>query len=387
VVKVDEAGGDLLVVDDEPFLRDAVAASLRFLGFEVTTADTAADVAAVTAVRTYLLNQTNGTLQSALSWTRPQLQRLLPAHRAPGHAVQTTVFGEYYIGFVPASGQVVTLQGRPGQVAPVLSAGAAAEIVRRGQGHGKLAPNFAVVNQYQLRAVSVPAFSGTLVAGANLKDVDTTVGRVRLIVASGSAAVAVLIFLGVGLVMRRGLRPIEVMASQADRMTAGDLTDRVDPAEAGTEVGRLSAALNGMLGRIEASVAEREASQELMRRFLAEASHELRTPLASLRANAELYTQGALIERSQVDEAMRRITLEAQRMGRLVDDMLRLARLDQHPAWQCDPVDLSALAADCVERSQIADPRRSWQARITPGLVAAGDQEMLCRAVDNLRKS
>jgi two-component system, OmpR family, sensor kinase len=51
-------------------------------------------------------------------------------------------------------------------------------------------------------------------------------------------------------------------------------------------------------------VAEREASQDLMRRFLAEASHELRTPLASLRANAELYQQGALTSRAQVDEAM-----------------------------------------------------------------------------------
>ena len=59
-------------------------------------------------------------------------------------------------------------------------------------------------------------------------------------------------------------------------------------------MGRLGAALNGMLARIEASVPEREASQELTRQFFADASHELRTPLASLRANAELYQQGAL---------------------------------------------------------------------------------------------
>ena len=238
--------------------------------------------------------------------------------------------------------------------------------------------------QYRLSAMSVPAFSGTLVAGTDLKDVNATVDRVRLIVATGSAAVAVLIFLGVGLVMRQGLRPIEVMASQADRITAGDLTERVDPAGAGSEVGRLGSALNGMLGRIEASVAERAASQELMRRFLAEASHELRTPLASLRANAELYQQGGLCRPDEVDEVMRRILLEAQRMGRLVDDMLRLARLDQHPARQHDPVDLSALAAGCVERSRIADPQRAWQARIAAGLVAVGDEELLCRAVDNL---
>jgi two-component system, OmpR family, sensor kinase len=350
------------------------------------------DVAAVTALRTYLIDRTNVTLKSALSWTRPQLHELLPQYRKLGERVNLPVFGEYYIGFVPARGQVVNLQGRPGLAAPVLSAKAAANVVRSGlakaramtEAGAKVGPGSTIVQQYQLSAVSVPAFSGTLVAGTNLKDVDATVDRVRLIVATGSAAVAVLIFLGVGLVMRLGLRPIEVMASQADRITAGDLTDRVDPAEAGSEVGRLGAALNGMLARIEASVAEGAASQELMRRFLAEASHELRTPLASLRANAELYQQGALTERSQVDEAMRRIMLEAQRMGRLVDDMLRLARLDQHPARQHEPVDVSALAAGCVERTRIADPQRTWQARIAPGLVAVGDEELLCRAVDNL---
>jgi two-component system, OmpR family, sensor kinase len=349
------------------------------------------DVAAVTAVRTYLIDQANVTLKSALSSTRPQLHELLPAYRRLGPTTQVPTFGEYYIAFVPARGQVVNLQGVPGLKLPNVSAEAAANIggprqVQTGDrtvtgGAGAASAGAA---QFQLSAVSVPAFSGTLVAGTNVKDIDATVDQVKFIVATGSAAVVVLIFLGVGLVMRRGLRPIEVMASQADRITAGDLTDRVNPAEAKSEVGRLGAALNGMLARIEASVAEGEASQELMRRFLAEASHELRTPLASLRANAELYTQGALTKRPQVDEAMRRIMLEAQRMGRLVDDMLRLARLDQHPARQRDPVDLGALAAGCVERSRIADPQRAWQARIASGLVAVGDEELLCRAVDNL---
>jgi len=174
------------------------------------------------------------------------------------------------------------------------------------------------------------------------------------------------------------------MAAQADRITAGDLTDRVSPHDPATEVGRLGAALNGMLTRIEASIHEREASQELTRRFFADASHELRTPLASLRANAELYQQGALPRRPQVDEAMRRIALEAQRMSRLVDDMLRLARLDQHPDQQHDLVDLSELVHGCAERARIADPGRTWRAQIATGLVATGDEELLRRAVDNL---
>jgi two-component system OmpR family sensor kinase len=139
-----------------------------------------------------------------------------------------------------------------------------------------------------------------------------------------------------------------------------------------------------MLTRIEAAIRDREASQELTRRFFADASHELRTPLASLRANAELYQQGALALRPQVDETMRRIALEAQRMSRLVDDMLRLARLDQHPDQQHDLVDLTGLVHGCAERAQIADPRRTWREQIAVGLVATGDEELLRRAVDNL---
>jgi two-component system OmpR family sensor kinase len=76
--------------------------------------------------------------------------------------------------------------------------------------------------------------------------------------------------------------------------------------------------------------------------------------------------------------------LEAQRMSGLVDDMLRLARLDQHPSQQCDLVDLTAVLTGCIERAQIAAPRRTWQNRIAPGLMTVGDEELLRRAVDNL---
>ncbi len=345
------------------------------------------DIAAVTALRKYLLTQTDATLQSVLDQTQKRLNTLLPESRRLGWQVAApAVVGEYDISFVPFSGKVVNLQRGPGprlaiprDVAKVTAAG------RLAAGRAKAEViSFVGVSQFRLGAVAVPGDAGTLVAAADLKGVNATMGRLQLIIATGSAAAAAFIFLGVFLVMRQGLRPVEAMASQADRITAGDLTDRVSPADAGSEVGRLGMALNGMLGRIEASVAEREASQELMRRFFADASHELRTPLASLRANAELYQQGALGERADVDEAMRRISLEAQRMSRLVDDMLRLARLDQHPDRQCDPVDLTALVRDCVARAEIADPARTWRTRVSAGLVTVGDRELLGRAVDNL---
>jgi len=360
------------------------------------------DFAAVTALKKYLVGQTDVSLKSALTVTKPQLNYLLPAFskaRAVAAGVPFSAFpvvGAYNIEWVPAKGQVLNLQGGPGLTRQAMIkydyavANAAATFTVRGKpmpGKGQVNQVIATINEapsFRVVSEAVPGQAGTLVAGTNLSDVNNTVRQLEIIVGAGSAAAAALIFLGVGLVMRRGLRPIEQMAHQADRISAGDLTERVAPTDTETEVGRLGTALNGMLGRIQTSVAEREASQDVMRSFFADASHELRTPLASLCANAELYQQGALVERSQVDEAMHRITLEAQRMSRLVDDMLRLARLDQHPDQRRDLVDLTALVGQSVERAQVADPARTWQAEIEPGLAVAGDEEQLSRAVDNL---
>jgi two-component system OmpR family sensor kinase len=228
-----------------------------------------------------------------------------------------------------------------------------------------------------LRILSVRVAGGFLVVGTTLDQVTTIADRVELIVTYGSIAVVLLIGLGVFAVVRRGLRPVEAMARQADRITGGDLTGRVATHDARSEMGRLAAALNGMLARIE-------ASQQQMRRFFGDVSHELRTPLASLRANAQLYQQGALQDPGEVEEVMDRIVWETRRMGRLVDDMLGLARLGQQPRQSLEPVDLTAVVTGCAERARIADPGRAWQARIDQGLTVTGDQELLERTVDNL---
>jgi two-component system OmpR family sensor kinase len=111
-----------------------------------------------------------------------------------------------------------------------------------------------------------PAAANRLLCGCRWSR-SLVVGQVELVVTLGSIAVVLLIGLGVFVVLRRGLRPIEAMPAQADRVTAGDLTDRVGPYDPASEVGRLGSALNGMLARIETAVLEREADQELMRQF------------------------------------------------------------------------------------------------------------------------
>jgi len=356
------------------------------------------DVAAVGTVRRNLLSQTDDNLQVALTLTLPRLAALLSANRLAGARGATAVPerhalppgevipalpGAYDMVFLPLRGEQVTLQVAANSGTKTIDwtlPPHAARIAARPGPHTLIGPKGAA----NLRVMSLRAAGGSLVAGTNLDQVDETIVQVELIVIWGSIAVVLLIGFGVFVVLRRGLRPIETMAAQADRITAGDLTDRVTPHHHGSEVGRLGTALNGMLARIEAGVQEREASQQQMRRFFADASHELRTPLASLRANAELYQQGALRGPDEVDEVMDRIVLETRRMGRLVDDMLRLARLGQHPGQSSEPVDMTAVVAGCAERARIADPARTWHVRIAEGLATVGDEELLRRAVDNL---
>ena len=359
------------------------------------------DVGAVTTMRRYLLTQTDSNLQGALTLTLPRLAAALALtnqvaraddHAVPGEVVRPShvkapaLPGAFDMTFLPFHGQQVALQvaasGSTGGYSWFLSP-AAAKVAARPGPHTLIGPG----GRNQIRVQSLRAAGGSLVAGTSLDQVARTIDKVEVIVTTGSIAVVLLIGLGVFVVLRRGLRPIEAMAGQADRITAGDLTgltDRVTPNHPRSEVGRLGAALNGMLARIETGLHEREASQEQMRRFFADASHELRTPLASLRANAELYQQGALRSTDEVDEVMDRIVLETRRMGRLVDDMLRLARLGQHPGRSAEPVDLTAVVAGCAERARIADPERTWRVSVGNGLGTVGDEELLRRAVDNL---
>lgn len=124
--------------------------------------------------------------------------------------------------------------------------------------------------------------------------------------------------------VRIGLRPLERIADTAGAIAKGDLSRRVSPATERTEVGRLGLALNAMLGQIERAFAERQASEDRLRRFLADASHELRTPLSSIRGYAELFRIGAARKPADTEKAMRRIESEAARMGVLVEDLLAL---------------------------------------------------------------
>lgn len=156
----------------------------------------------------------------------------------------------------------------------------------------------------------------------------------------------------------RGLEPLDRMSHTANRISTGsDLGARMPEADSGSEVGRLGLAIDTMLGRIEKAFHAQQASEERIRAFAADASHELRTPLTSIRGYAELYRQGAVPE-ADVPEAIGRIEAEAERMSRLVNELLELARLDQDTTLETQECDLAAVVRDMAVDATAVEPNR-----------------------------
>jgi two-component system OmpR family sensor kinase len=178
---------------------------------------------------------------------------------------------------------------------------------------------------------------------------------------------------------------VKVMTETASRIAGGDLGVRVPESAPGTESGELALALNQMLGRIEAATAERAASEERLRQFVSDASHELRTPVTSIRGYAELYRIGALTGDGALDDAMRRTEQEAARIGRLVDDMLTLARSDEQRPHDTKPVSMEVLLHDAAIDARATAPEREIIIDVaSAGATILGDEDLLRQVLANV---
>jgi signal transduction histidine kinase len=179
--------------------------------------------------------------------------------------------------------------------------------------------------------------------------------------------------------IRRGLAPVSRMATTAQGIASGgDLRARMEVSD--SEVGRLAGAINVMLDRIEQAFVARVRSETKVREFAADASHELRTPLTTIRGYSELYEQGAV----DADEAMRRISSESERMRRLVEELLELARLDKGSALTMERVDLAALARDAVADAAAVEPDRPLTLDAPQSMAAMADEGRIRQVLANL---
>ena len=225
---------------------------------------------------------------------------------------------------------------------------------------------------------------GTIVVAIPLTEAHQTLRQLLLV----EGLVTGILLTGLGVlawwIVRRELRPLADMATTAGDIAAGDLSQRVAPADDATEVGRLGQALNTMLEEIEEAFDARTASEERLRRFLADASHELRTPLTSIRGYAEIFDRGARYRPADLATSMHHIRSEADRMSELVDDLLLLARLDRERPVEREPMDLRTVAEEAVAAAGVAATDRSVVLQAPAPVPVLGDASRLRQVIDNL---
>ena len=230
---------------------------------------------------------------------------------------------------------------------------------------------------------NLPNAAGAIIVAIPLDETLQTLNRLLTIEAVVSLLVLGALTAAAWWLIKRDLRPLETMAVTADAIAAGDLTRRVQPAERRTEVGRLGLSLNTMLSRIEEAFAERAATEEKLRRFLADASHELRTPLTSIRGYSEVFER-AKDDPENLELAMRRIEEESKRMGVMVEELLVLARLGEGREPDRAPVDLGRVVDDAVNDARASAPARDIVLERAEVADVLGDDHQLRQVVANL---
>ena len=350
----------------------------------------AAATSATLALRSYLMNRVDGDL---LSTARTFADGPPRGPRPFDDAGDRRGPSDYFIRYVSPDGTRSIDVSRPRGDVPSLPPWSQDDAPSPGR------PVTLAADGQQWRLVVQPLDRGAgyVVVATSLDEVQAILGRLIVLEAViGLLVMAAGAVLGY-LLVRWTLRPlgqVERTASLiAETADDGGLSQRVPGAESRSEAGHLAASFNAMVDRIEVAFAEREASEaaaraseDRMRRFVADASHELRTPLTTIRGFAELYRQGAVPE-VEVPQTMHRIEGEAERMGVLVDDLLLLARLDQRRPIELAPVDVFDVVTEAIAGAHAAHPSR------TIGLVTdcpdvapvvAGDRLRLRQVVDNL---
>jgi two-component system OmpR family sensor kinase len=240
-------------------------------------------------------------------------------------------------------------------------------------------------SDYRVLARLLPSSAGSVITAVSLGGVEKAMNQLRFLF----LAVGFLVLILLALIARRiigiSLKPLTSVEETAEAFARGDFSARLPEARSDTEVGRLTSALNQMLQRIEESFAVKVASEEKLRRFVADASHELRTPLTAIRGFAELHRQGAIQGEEKTSELVRRIEQESVRMSSLVEDLLLLARLDQSREMTMEPVDVTTVIKEAIASARAAGPDHEISVELpSDDLFVLGDSLRIHQVIANL---
>jgi two-component system OmpR family sensor kinase len=343
----------------------------------------AADVATYSALRSFLYQRVDTSLDAAhLAVEHGPLQQAAVDRSAPGTFVELRGPADNVEGSVILSHQTGDHLLTPKLPTHIggLTAGDGPGEPRTYFTTGSMEPGGP---QFRVRASTLSDGSQLIVA-VSLHDTTLTLHQLLAIELAVTAA-ALVAAAGLGWwLVQVGLRPLADVKRTAAAIAEGELDRRVPGDGADTEVGQVARALNTMLGRIESAFAERDATEARLRRFVADASHELRTPLTAVAAYAEMFDRGASVRPDDLARVMTGIQAETGRMGRLVEDLLLLARLDEGQPLERRPVEVVGLAAEAIETATAVGP--DWPVRLHADhpVEVVGDAARLRQVVDNL---
>jgi signal transduction histidine kinase len=278
------------------------------------------------AIGVFVHSRVDSDLDRAIDKDLRSRGQALTALAQRGGSVRTTDSADTFSDFI-GPGRTTTGPLSPDQLA-LAAKGARFFNVSRGLGQDD--PG---------RVLALPGPNGILVVGATLEHRNDTLTSLKAAFLVGGPIALLLMSLGGYLLAGAALRPIESMRRRAAEISASSLDERLPVPLADDEVSRLGRTLNEMLARLEDGL-ERE------RRFVADASHELRTPLATLRAELELALRRSRTTQ-EFENSIRSAAEETDRLSRIADDLLVLARAEQGTlALRPEPTDL----VDVVEK-------------------------------------
>jgi signal transduction histidine kinase len=228
--------------------------------------------------------------------------------------------------------------------------------------------------------------SGIVVAGQSTAFPQNQIAGLRAFLVISSIVTLIVVAIVSWLVAGRAVRPLVTLAETTGAIgTTGDLSRRLSPSRTRDEVGRLTTSFNAMLERLQSAQAELAAALAAQQRFVADASHELRTPLATIRTNAEFLRERPDATADDRADAIADVVAEAERMSRLVDGLLVLARADAGVAVERRPVDMRAVATEEARRfhppGRDRDEAHDVHVVAQGSALVSGDADALGRAV------
>jgi signal transduction histidine kinase len=187
------------------------------------------------------------------------------------------------------------------------------------------------------------------------------------------------------------LKPIHRITQTASKIgEERDFARRVEYAGPQDEVGQLASTFNSMLFRLQTAFQKVEHSLEMQRNFVADVSHELRTPLTTLRGNLGLLRRKPPMPADEQADILSDMVDESDRLIRLVNDLLLLARADAGRNLAKESLELPDLLDECCRQAQQLDPQRKIQLEAADGLKILGDRDALKQvaliALDNALK-